>query len=515
MRSLTIALFSILLSHEIIAQTCLPNGITFSTQASIDNFPTNFPGCTQIQGSVTISGADITNLGGLSAVTSIGLFLNIQNNPMLTNLTGLNALTSTNGLLRIRDNNALTSLTGLESLTSLGQGGINIGPNSALASLAALSGITSVDAFVIIFNNDALTSLTGLNAITSTGSHVSILSNDGLTNMTGLGALHTIGLALVIGSNSGLTSLTGLEALTSLETGRLRIYDNAALTSLTGLSALTTIGTDLTISDNPALTSLAALSALSSIGSHLTVTNNDALESLTGLDNIDHTTITDLYLQNSALLSHCEVQSICDYLDIPANQASISANTVGCNSRAQVIASCTPAPIELISFSGKTIENSTILSWQTASEINNAYFEIEHSMNGNSFHVLGTVNGHGNTSDLQSYAFIHQNPAVGINYYRLKQVDFDGKYAYSNTIAINIARDDVQLFPNPTTGVIEVRGPNTEECTVRLNDNMGMFIKSEQLPDTRQIDISNLSNGMYFIEILTHRRSTVKRIIKQ
>ena len=74
-------------------QSCLPQGITFSTQASIDNFQTNYPNCTQIEGAVTITGSNINNLNGLNVLTSIGGNLNIGLNPALTSLTGLNNLT--------------------------------------------------------------------------------------------------------------------------------------------------------------------------------------------------------------------------------------------------------------------------------------------------------------------------------------------------------------------------------------------------------------------------------------
>ncbi len=72
------------------SQPCLPEGITFTTQAQIDCFQVNYPGCTEIEGNVTISGSDITNLNGLSVVTSIGGDLYIYYNDALTSLTGLN-----------------------------------------------------------------------------------------------------------------------------------------------------------------------------------------------------------------------------------------------------------------------------------------------------------------------------------------------------------------------------------------------------------------------------------------
>jgi len=136
--------------------TCLPEGITFSTQAQIDNFQTNYPGCTEILGHLTIDGNDINNLNGLNVITSIGGALLIPSNPSLTNLTGLDNLTSIEGNVAIYGNTALISLTGLEGLTSIA-GYIHIYDNKALTSLAGLDNITagSITELYIV-NNSSL-----------------------------------------------------------------------------------------------------------------------------------------------------------------------------------------------------------------------------------------------------------------------------------------------------------------------------------------------------------------------
>jgi hypothetical protein len=164
---------------------CLPQGITFSTQTEIDNFPTNYPDCTHIQGEVKISGEYITNLNGLSSLLFIGGKLWILSNPALTSLTGLANLTST-GTLSISENDILNGLTGLENLTS-------------------------IEGYVSIFNNDLLNDLTGLDNLTTIGGIFDILYDDGLTSLTGLNSLTTIGYGLNIEINDNLSSLTGLD----------------------------------------------------------------------------------------------------------------------------------------------------------------------------------------------------------------------------------------------------------------------------------------------------------------
>jgi hypothetical protein len=270
---------------------CLPYGnYLFVSQADIDNFQTAFLNCTAIQGNVTISGSDITNLMGLDNLTSIGGNIDIGSNPALTSLTGLENITSIAGGLGISSNDALTSLTGLENVTSIG-GHLNIYENYALTSLTGLENVTSIGGGFSIYNNDALTSLTGLEGLTS------------------------IGGRLDIGFNDALTSLTGLENITSIARD-LGISYNDALTSLTGLENVTSIGGGLFIDDNPVLTRL------------------------TGMENIDAGSITDLYVQRNPLLSTCEVKSICDYLVTPNGTVDIHDNATGCNSEEEVKSNC-------------------------------------------------------------------------------------------------------------------------------------------------------------------------------
>jgi len=173
------------------SQPCLPDGIEFTTQAQIDNFQTNYPTCTEIEGDVRIIGDDISNLNGLSVLTSIwgnlyiGQWLS-QGNPVLTSLTGLDNVTSIGGDVRIWSNEALTSLSGLGNVTFIG-GDLSILHNHfALTSLTGLDNVTSIWRSLLIESNFALTSLTGLDNVTSIGGNLWIQWNAALSSLTGL-----------------------------------------------------------------------------------------------------------------------------------------------------------------------------------------------------------------------------------------------------------------------------------------------------------------------------------------
>jgi hypothetical protein len=168
MKKLILIITAVAISQiTVSAQGCLPEGITFTTQDEIDNFHTNYPGCTEIEGSVTIydsySGS-ITNLNGLSVVASIGGAFVIVYTSALTSLSGLENLASIGCGFWIDENDSLTSLAGLEGVTSIG-GDLSITSNIALSSLRGLENLTSIGVTFNIFNNDALTSLDGLNNI--------------------------------------------------------------------------------------------------------------------------------------------------------------------------------------------------------------------------------------------------------------------------------------------------------------------------------------------------------------
>jgi len=323
------------------SQSCLPDGIIFTTQAHIDSFQVNYPNCTQIEGNVTISGSNITNLNGLSIVTSIEGKLQISDNASLNSLTGLESLTSIGGNIELESNDTLTSLTGLEGLTSIG-GDLYISDNNALNSLNGLEGLTSIEWSLQIYYNDALTSLTGLEGIPSIGGDLHIINNVTLTSLTGLEGLTTIGGSLIIGDwdyggNASLTSLTGLEGLTS-------------------------------------------------IGGNIELESNDALTSLTGLDNIDAGSINDIYIKNNESLSTCDVQSICNYLASPNGTVEIHDNATGCNSEVEVDSTCVYLSTDEINiqhaFSIYPNPASTIITIETPITPDNNTFMTIFNING-------------------------------------------------------------------------------------------------------------------------------------
>ncbi|MEM9849455.1 MAG: T9SS type A sorting domain-containing protein, partial [Bacteroidota bacterium] len=163
----------------------------------------------------------------------------------------------------------------------------------------------------------------------------------------------------------------------------------------------------------------------------------------------------------------------------------------------------TVLPVELLYFYGERMDEQVRLNWETATELNNDYFEVEWSLNTKDFKPIGQVKGAGTTLEKQSYELLHPNPAAGINYYRLKQVDFDGSFEYSDIVAVKFDRnskDELSVFPNPSSNTI-VNVLTNQTGTVQVFNVAGQLVLEITELDRSTIDISQLNAGIYFVKV--------------
>lgn len=329
------------------SQPCLPDGITFTTQDEIDNFQYNFPNCTEIEGDVTIGGwlNNVSNVLGLEELVSIGGNLKIETTYGLTSLEGLENLESIGGGITIFSNNLLQDISSLENLLSIGDY-LGVSGNSALVSLSGFNNIESLSGYLVVQDNSSLASLYGLDNLNSIDGELWIYENDALANLSGLSGLLSIGGDLSVIGCDALSDFAGLENLTTID-GDLNIEYNSMMTHLDGLTNLYAIGGNLRLIGNSSLMDLMGLINLSSIGGDLRIGDlyggnpgNPLLISLSGLDNINPASIDGLFIINNAILSSCEVQSICNYLISPGGIVEIQYNADGCNSIVEVEGAC-------------------------------------------------------------------------------------------------------------------------------------------------------------------------------
>ena len=182
-------------------------------------------------------------------------------------------------------------------------------------------------------------------------------------------------------------------------------------------------------------------------------------------------------------------------------------------------------PITLLSFETSNNNSLVNLNWATASEINNNYFSIERSTNGQSWQTIGKVDGHGNSMVIQTYSFVDNFIEVipkGIFYYRLKQVDFNGNFTYSSIRSENLSTRSfaLQSYPDPATSTININWINAvkENTTLQLINMRGQIIYVEKVSGqgimNKQIDVSGYSAGKYYIQIISSSNIQIQPFIK-
>jgi len=184
-----------------------------------------------------------------------------------------------------------------------------------------------------------------------------------------------------------------------------------------------------------------------------------------------------------------------------------------------------PVPVELISFSATTDSKNVNLNWATATETNNSGFEIERRYDKTDWLEIGFVPGHGTTTEKQNYSYIDQNVNAGIYSYRLKQVDFDGTFEYSNEILVNVTASLEftldQNFPNPfnPNTLIKYSIPKSSQVSLKIFNTLGQemetLVNEEKQVGTYEVNwnASNLQSGVYFYRIQAGSYVETKKMV--
>ncbi len=178
-------------------------------------------------------------------------------------------------------------------------------------------------------------------------------------------------------------------------------------------------------------------------------------------------------------------------------------------------------PVELSSFTAIPKGQAAYLEWETLTESNNDYFSIERATDAKTYTAIGKVKGRGTSAVPQSYSYIDTQAKPGINYYRLRQVDFDEQFEYSEmkTVIIPTVADKLSIYPNPSTGRFQIQIPRmtTEEAHLRLMDSQGQSIWEMKIVEPSSANITfaeeGLFPGVYFLQFLADQRIVTKRVV--
>jgi uncharacterized protein YjdB len=191
----------------------------------------------------------------------------------------------------------------------------------------------------------------------------------------------------------------------------------------------------------------------------------------------------------------------------------VVANNATCSSIAATVTLLLPTTLS--NFTATKVNNTAVLKWNSKLEINAKEYQVQKSIDGKNFENIGIVAAKGVASE---YSFVDEKLFAGINYYRLKQVDVNGKFEYSTIkqlLVIN-AQLAITIYPNPTSETLNVTIKNAEAKQIRIYNSLGKTVfTSNVVNNTNKIKVGNLSSGTYFVEIITtDGRREVEKFIK-
>lgn len=174
------------------------------------------------------------------------------------------------------------------------------------------------------------------------------------------------------------------------------------------------------------------------------------------------------------------------------------------NTKSESLLGTAPLPVTLSDFSVRAGSCNAVINWISKTERDFARYEVQNSRDGREFTTIVTVNPKGDNS---TYTYTQFNAAEGANYYRLKMIDRDGSFEYSNVKKVNISCSNIQLAPTVTNGMTRIFGLSGTE-TVKVINNLGQILSTQQVKGTEYtIDLGNYAAGLYHVIVLNGAES--------
>ena len=197
-------------------------------------------------------------------------------------------------------------------------------------------------------------------------------------------------------------------------------------------------------------------------------------------------------------------------VDIQINQSPCASNAT--NYTIHITYVSAPLPVELLSWVGRQVNSSVLLQWTTAIEENNSYFDILRKEIGTGYLPIGRVTGAGNSSSARHYEYYDRQPLPGENWYKLRQVDFDGQETLSPPLAVNVqlslSLSIDQMYPVPPSDVLNIAFFTPEDGEIEINvfDQMGRRVLNQRDItnsgwDTAKLAVSTLTSGTYTVSL--------------
>ncbi|MFY0672097.1 MAG: T9SS type A sorting domain-containing protein [Bacteroidia bacterium] len=166
-----------------------------------------------------------------------------------------------------------------------------------------------------------------------------------------------------------------------------------------------------------------------------------------------------------------------------------------------------PVPVTWFEFEANKLNDKVLVDWATATEVNNSHFEVQRSLDGTNWEVLGVQSGMGTYHDISRYNFTDANPVYGVNFYRIKQIDYDGKFSFTDVRRVDFTanlRLDSRLYPNPANESlsIELYDQDIETINYTIVDLSGaVVLQGEVNSGFESIGTSELKEGVYMLNL--------------
>lgn len=226
------------------------------------------------------------------------------------------------------------------------------------------------------------------------------------------------------------------------------------------------------------------------------------------------------------------------YFDLPSGADNVAnlrfrysfvtANTQNCTTPPNfriddfIVGANASLPVEFTGLSARFSDGRVHLSWSTATETDNSHFVVERGADGRMFAEIGRVNGAGTVREKQEYVFTDEKPLAGANYYRLRQVDFDGQFSFSpvRRVVAGQAAGALTLFPNPAGAILQVQLAEAAETegSWEIFDTGGKRLAAGVFPaenDIAPVYVGDLPVGIYCLRLINGPNSWQKTFIKQ
>jgi len=157
-------------------------------------------------------------------------------------------------------------------------------------------------------------------------------------------------------------------------------------------------------------------------------------------------------------------------------------------------------PVELTSFEIKNVKEKPMLEWVSVSEINNEGWNVQRSENGFSWTTIGHVSGRGDSKNTNDYSYTDEDVPPKLLFYRLEQIDLDGKTHYTEVKSIDMYRSKISVYPTIVNQYMYVEGLE-EESKYQIISNNQVLVKTGSLTNNQEIDISELPSGIYYMVV--------------